>query len=124
MQFLGSPSFLPSPTQQNKGKKPSFALDEEEEDFKMRRFLITSLLSMSQRERLIFIEFCTSCPRLPSGGLKALGLKILPEQPGRVLPRSRACANTLFLPDFPTYEEFDYHLKLALFDSMGQFEQE
>ena len=41
-----------------------------------------------------------------------------------ISPRSRACANTLFLPDYPTKEEFQYHLKLALNDSMGQFEQE
>ncbi|CAD7938588.1 unnamed protein product [Amoebophrya sp. A120] len=113
--------FLPSP------KNLAGLQDDQvdvEEDFKMRRWLIQCLMEMTQKERSIFIEFCTSCPRLPVGGLKALGLKILPEQPGRILPRSRACANTLFLPDYPTRQAFEYHLKLALHDSMGQFEQE
>lgn len=118
LTFPQSPvHFLPSP-------KNGMPAQEDEEDFKMRRWLIECLLEMNQKERQCFIEFCTSCPRLPVGGLKALGLKILPEQPGRILPRSRACANTLFLPDYPTRQEFEYHLKLALHDSMGQFEQE
>merc|ERR1712194_14558 len=116
---LGSPAFLPAAM-----NSPTKKEEDLDEDFKMRRWLIQALLSMGQKERSVFIEFCSSCPRLPSGGLKALNLKILPEQPGRILPRSRACANTLFLPDYTTYEEFEFHLKLALHDSFGQFEQE
>ncbi len=95
-----------------------------QENFKTRRWLIETLLQYDQSERRTFLEFCTSCGRLPVGGLKALGMKILPEQPGRTLPRSRACANTLFLPDYPSKEEFQRSLKLALHESHGQFEQE
>jgi len=88
------------------------------------RWLIEILLEFDQDSRRAFLEFCTSCGRLPTGGLQALNLKILPEQPGRMLPRSRACANTLFLPDYPNKNEFERYLKLALHDSHGQFEQE
>lgn len=121
---MGELLSLPSPTGNQVMNLVGGEDDDQAPNFKMRRWLIDCLLDMGPKERQIFIEFCTSCPRLPVGGLKALGLKVLPEQPGRILPRSRACANTLFLPDYPTKAEFEYHLKLALHDSMGQFEQE
>eukprot|EP00435_Cladocopium_sp_Y103_P047745 s3655_g14.t1 len=66
-------------------------------------WLRDELLEMSQGLRARFLDFATSCPRLPPGGLASLKLTASPGA-GR-FPRSRACANQLYLPKYETREE-------------------
>ena len=53
MQMQSQPRFLPSPKNGDIGA-------EEEEDFRMKNWLIKCLLEMNQKERSTFIEFCTA----------------------------------------------------------------
>ena len=59
-QFPQSPYPAASPKNGN-------PIGEDDEDFKMRRWLLETLFQMSQKERGMFLEFCTSCARLPIG---------------------------------------------------------
>jgi len=69
------------------------------QDSEQLKWLREELVAMPQPLRAKFLEFVTSCPRLPPGGLKELQLSIHPDPAGVTgLPRSRACAHRLFLP--------------------------
>eukprot|EP00434_Breviolum_minutum_P038047 symbB.v1.2.033741.t1/scaffold4235.1/size42661/1 len=80
-------------------------------------WLRDELLEMSQGLRARFLDFATSCPRLPPGGLASLKLTASPGA-GR-FPRSRACANQLYLPKYETREELHEKLTEALLACEG-----
>eukprot|EP00929_Paragymnodinium_shiwhaense_P083958 TRINITY_DN44870_c0_g1_i1.p1 TRINITY_DN44870_c0_g1~~TRINITY_DN44870_c0_g1_i1.p1 ORF type:complete len:2579 (-),score=467.18 TRINITY_DN44870_c0_g1_i1:117-7853(-) len=87
------------------------------------RWLREELLDMAQPYRAKFLEFVTSCPRLPPGGLKELQLSVHPDPAGgRGLPRSRACAHRLFLPRYASREELARQLNEAILSSGGHHE--
>ncbi|CAE8672651.1 unnamed protein product, partial [Polarella glacialis] len=81
-------------------------------------WLRDELLEMSQAFRARFLDFATSCPRLPPGGLASLRLSVLPLGSGRY-PRSRACANQLSVPKYESREEMHEMLTEALLASEG-----
>lgn len=80
-------------------------------------WLRDELLEMSQGLRARFLDFATSCPRLPPGGLASLKLTASPG--GGRFPRSRACANQLYLPKYDTREELHEKLTEALLACEG-----
>eukprot|EP00439_Symbiodinium_sp_Y106_P061856 s826_g9.t1 len=80
-------------------------------------WLRDELLEMSQALRARFLDFATSCPRLPPGGLASLKLTASPGA-GR-FPRSRACANQLYLPKYESRQELHEKLTEALLACEG-----
>jgi hypothetical protein len=90
------------------------------------RWLREELVSMQQPLRAKFLEFVTSCPRLPPGGLKELQISIHPDPNGAIpgMPRSRACAHRLFLPRYGSREELARQLNEAILSSGGHHELE
>jgi len=89
------------------------------------RWLREELLGMTPPLRAKFLEFVTSCPRLPPGGLKELRLSVHPDPAeGAGLPRSRACAHRLFLPRYVSREELARQLQEAILSSGGHHEQQ
>jgi len=79
---------------------------------------------MPQPLRAKLLEFVTSCPRLPPGGLRELRLSVHPDPAeGASLPRSRACAHRLFLPRYVSREELSRNLQEAILSSAGHHEQ-
>jgi len=89
------------------------------------RWLREELLAMAQPLRSKFLEFVTSCPRLPPGGLKELELSIHPDPDDSAgLPRSRACAHRLFLPRYASREALARQLHEAILCSGGHHEQQ
>jgi len=80
-------------------------------------WLRDELLEMSQALRARFLDFATSCPRLPPGGLASLRLTASPG--GGRYPRSRACANQLYLPKYESREELHDMLVEALLACEG-----
>ena len=88
--------------------------------------LVAVLLEMDQPNRARFLDFASSCPRLPPGGIANFHLDVFPEpQKGsrRGLPRSRACANQLYLPPYSSKEELQESLFEAMCCSAGHHEQ-
>jgi hypothetical protein len=87
------------------------------------RWLREELVEMPQLKRAKFLEFVTSCPRLPPGGLKELQMSIHPDMDKVTgLPRSRACAHRLFLPKYASREELARQLNEAILSSGGHHE--
>merc|ERR1719221_892396 len=85
------------------------------------RWLREDMLAMTQPLRAKFLEFVTSCPRLPPGGLRSLSLSVHPDPAeGCGLPRSRACAHRLFLPRYVSREELARQLHEAILSSGGR----
>jgi hypothetical protein len=78
------------------------------------------LLEMSRTLRSTFLDFATSCPRLPPGGLASLRLTVLPGM-GRY-PRSRACAKQLYLPRYKSRQELHELVTEALMACEGHHE--
>jgi len=88
-------------------------------------WLREEMLAMAPPLRAKFLEFVTSCPRLPPGGLRELQLSIHPDPAdGAGLPRSRACAHRLFLPRYASREELARQLHEAILCSGGHHEQQ
>lgn len=88
------------------------------------RWLREEMLAMPQPLRAKFLEFVTSCPRLPPGGLKDLKVSVHPDPAvGVGLPRSRACVHRLFLPRYASREELGVQLHEAILSSAGHHEQ-
>lgn len=87
--------------------------------------LIAVLLEMNNAERARFLDFVTSCPRLPPGGIAKFHMDVFPEaMPSKqAYPRSRACANQLYLPQYNTKEELYEKLHEAMHSSAGHHEQ-
>jgi len=89
------------------------------------RWLREEMLAMEPPLRAKFLEFVTSCPRLPPGGLKELQLSVHPDPAeGAGFPRSRACAHRLFLPRYVSREELARQLHEAINSSGGHHEQQ
>ncbi|CAK0885887.1 unnamed protein product, partial [Prorocentrum cordatum] len=86
--------------------------------------LVALLLEMDQANRSRFLDFVTSCPRLPPGGITNFKMYVFPD-PGcrRGYPRSRACANQLYLPPYASKEELRERLHEAMHSSAGHHEQ-
>jgi len=86
--------------------------------------LVAELLEMSQTERARFLDFVSSCPRLPPGGLAKFHVDVFPDSTSKQgYPRSRACANQLYLPPYATKEELHEKLHEAMHSSAGHHEQ-
>lgn len=89
------------------------------------RWFREELLEMAAPLRAKFLEFVTSCPRLPPGGLSELQLSIHPDPADNAgLPRSRACAHRLFLPRYSSREELSRRLHEAILGAGGHDEQQ
>jgi len=86
--------------------------------------LVAVLLDMDQADRARFLDFVSSCPRLPPGGIANFNLDIFPDPSSRKgFPRSRACANQLYLPPYSSKEELRERLVEAMHSSAGHHEQ-
>lgn len=88
--------------------------------------LVSVLLEMDQANRARFLDFVSSCPRLPPGGIANFHLDVFPDpQTGsrKGFPRSRACANQLYLPPYSSKEELRERLFEAMHCSVGHHEQ-
>eukprot|EP00931_Biecheleriopsis_adriatica_P047296 TRINITY_DN27247_c0_g1_i1.p1 TRINITY_DN27247_c0_g1~~TRINITY_DN27247_c0_g1_i1.p1 ORF type:complete len:1914 (+),score=472.63 TRINITY_DN27247_c0_g1_i1:852-5744(+) len=89
------------------------------------KFLVATLLELNQAERSRFLDFVTSCPRLPPGGITKLYVDVMPDSGAsrQGYPRSRACANQLYLPPYASKEELQEKLHEAMHCSAGHHEQ-
>ncbi|CAE8601169.1 unnamed protein product [Polarella glacialis] len=89
------------------------------------RFLVAVLVDLTQEERSRFLDFVTSCPRLPPGGMAKFHVDIFPDSSAtkQGFPRSRACANQLYLPPYTSKEELQEKLHEAMHSSAGHHEQ-
>lgn len=88
--------------------------------------LVAVLLEMDQANRARFLDFVSSCPRLPPGGIANFHLDVFPDPKTgsrKGLPRSRACANQLYLPPYSSKEELRERLFEAMYCSVGHHEQ-
>jgi len=65
------------------------------------KILVEQLLEMSNQERSDFLNFVTACPRLPPGGLGALGIEITTQRTKSMIPTSQTCVPKLYLPEYP-----------------------
>lgn len=89
------------------------------------KFLVAELLEMSQADRARFLDFVSSCPRLPPGGIAKFHVDVFPDTTAskQGFPRSRACANQLYLPPYSSKEELHEKLHEAMHCSVGHHEQ-
>jgi E3 ubiquitin-protein ligase TRIP12 len=86
------------------------------------KFLVKELLNMSNNHRAQFLEFVSSCPRLPPGGITNYHMDVHQEQSLSRFPRSRACANQLYLPLCRSQEDMHNMLIEAIQGSAGHHE--
>jgi len=89
------------------------------------KYLVSVLLEMNQAERSRFLDFVSSCPRLPPGGIAKFHVDVFPDNSStkQGFPRSRACANQLYLPPYSSKEELQGKLHEAMHCSAGHHEQ-
>lgn len=88
------------------------------------KFLVAALLEMNQSDRSRFLDFVSSCPRLPPGGVAKFHMDVFPDSSGKqAYPRSRACANQLYLPPYGSREELREKLHEAMHSCAGHHEQ-
>lgn len=88
------------------------------------KYLVAELLEMGQGERARFLDFVSSCPRLPPGGIAKFHVDVFPDSTTKQgYPRSRACANQLYLPPYASREELHEKLHEAMHSSAGHHEQ-
>jgi len=85
------------------------------------KYLIDVLISMNNSDRARFLDFVSSCPRLLPGG--KFYMDVCPAPKMQKYPRSRACANQLYLPEYSSREELNTHLFEAMYSSVGHHEQ-
>jgi E3 ubiquitin-protein ligase TRIP12 len=94
------------------------------QDSPVYRWLVAVLLDMDQATRSRFLDFVSSCPRLPPGGIANFHLDVYPDPTSKQgFPRSRACANQLYLPPYSSREELGERLHEAVHSSSGHHEQ-
>jgi len=62
--------------------------------------LCEQLLDMSNQERSDFLNFVTACPRLPPGGLGALGIEVTAQRSQSMIPTAQTCVPKLYLPEY------------------------
>jgi len=88
------------------------------------KYLVADLIEMSQADRSRFVDFVSSCPRLPPGGMAKFHVDVFPDTTSKQgFPRSRACANQLYLPQYSSKEELHEKLHEAMHSSFGHHEQ-
>jgi hypothetical protein len=89
------------------------------------KYLVADLLEMNQADRSRFLDFVSSCPRLPPGGIAKFHVDVFPDANATKegFPRSRACANQLYLPPYGSREELHAKLHEAMQCSAGHHEQ-
>jgi len=89
------------------------------------KFLVADLVAMNQAQRSRFLDFVSSCPRLPPGGMAKFHVDVFPDSTAgpTAFPRSRACANQLYLPPYTCKEELHAKLHEAIHSSAGHHEQ-
>ncbi|CAE8627380.1 unnamed protein product, partial [Polarella glacialis] len=89
------------------------------------KFLVAVLLELDQAERSRFLDFVSSCPRLPPGGMAKFHVDVFPDTGAtrHGFPRSRACANQLYLPPYASKDELQEKLYEAMHCSAGNHEQ-
>jgi hypothetical protein len=89
------------------------------------KYLVAELLEMNQADRSRFLDFVSSCPRLPPGGIAKFHVDVFPDAAAtkQGFPRSRACANQLYLPPYGSREELHAKLHEAMQCSVGHHEQ-
>jgi len=89
------------------------------------KYLVAVLLEANQAERSRFLDFVSSCPRLPPGGIAKFHVDVFPDSSAtkQGFPRSRACANQLYLPPYRSREELQEKLHEAMHSSAGHHEQ-
>jgi len=85
------------------------------------KYLIDVLISMNNSDRARFLDFVSSCPRLLPGG--KFYMDVCPAPKMQKYPRSRACANQLYLPEYSSREELQTNLFEAMYSSVGHHEQ-
>jgi len=69
------------------------------------RLLVEQLQEMTNQERSDFLNFVTACPRLPPGGLGALGIEVTSQRTQSMIPTAQTCVPKLYLPDYPDGEQ-------------------
>jgi hypothetical protein len=89
------------------------------------KFLVAELLELSQADRARFLDFVSSCPRLPPGGIAKFHVDVYPDTTAtkQGFPRSRACANQLYLPPYTSNVELHEKLHEAMHCCAGHHEQ-
>merc|ERR1711920_467729 len=89
------------------------------------KYLVADLVEMNQADRSRFLDFVSSCPRLPPGGIAKFHVDVFPDSTAtkQGFPRSRACANQLYLPPYDSKDEMHAKLHEAMHCSAGHHEQ-
>jgi hypothetical protein len=87
-------------------------------------WLVQTLVELAPEMRSQFLDFVSSCPSLPPGGLQSLGIQVhlLSDAAPDRLPRARACANTLYIPKYDSKEQMQEKLLFALQNFHGMHE--
>mmetsp|Transcript_23080 Transcript_23080/g.58286 ORF Transcript_23080/g.58286 Transcript_23080/m.58286 type:complete len:698 (-) Transcript_23080:580-2673(-) len=111
-------------TQLQQHLHPSGTLSSEHQVYK---FLVDILIEMEFKDRQRFLDFVTSCPRLPPGGMSKMHIEVCGVSGKRSkLPYSRACSSQLYLPTGmggnTTKEELRNNLHEAMYSSVGSHE--
>lgn len=102
---------------------PSGSLNAEHQVYK---YLVDILLEMEHRDRQRFLDFVTSCPRLPPGGISKMHIEINGLSPPikSKLPFSRACSSQLYLANsYTSKEDLQSYLHEAMYSSVGNHER-
>jgi len=99
-------------------------------DHPVYNYLIDILLEFTHKDRQRFLDFVTSCPRLPPGGISKMHIEICGINPKEThknkskLPYSRACNSQLFLPlTFASKQDLHNNLYEAMYSSVGNHER-
>lgn len=91
------------------------------------QYLFEVLSELSASEQGQFLQFVTSSPRLPIGGLSALspkltiGLKTYQGNPDNCYPSSMTCINTLFIAEYTSPKALKIKLLEAIKDGSDYF---
>ena len=91
------------------------------------QYLFEILSALSACDQRHFLQFVTSAPRLPIGGLSALNPKFtvncqqVDGNPDKYLPISSTCSNALFIPDYSCKEVLEEKLLLAIREGRNEF---
>lgn len=74
--------------------------------------------SLSATERALLLKFCTGQSRLPVGGFESLSPRFqvvwLPFERNQPMPQAATCFHQLKLPCYPSYEELERWVLLAI----------
>ena len=108
--------------------KNNSVLDELNPEAPVVQYLFEVLSSLSASDQRSFLQFATSTPRLPVGGLAALDPKLTVKRkssdgdPNDYLPSAMTCFNILFITEYSTKEALEGKLLLAIKEESNSFE--